>query len=88
MNLSPCCFQCTYKLSFTTCSKKPKQYFNTAVRGVHAYKLNTVGGERVTINEDIGEIHTLALPTYQNIHCIKGLQLKANDMVCYFIFTI
>ena len=42
----------------------PKLYFNTAVRGVHAYKLNTVGGERVTINEDIGEIHTLALPTY------------------------
>ena len=48
----------------------PKLYFNTAVRGLHAYKLNPVGGERVTINEDIGEIHTLALPTYQNIHCI------------------
>ena len=64
MNLSPCCFQCTYKLSFTTCSKMPKLYFNTAVRGLHAYKLNPVGGERVTIKEDIGEIHTLAFLTY------------------------
>ena len=88
MNLSPCCFQCTYKLSFTTCSKMPKLYFNTAVRGLHAYKLNPVGGERVTIKEDIGEIHTLALLTYQNIHFIQGLQFKANDMVFYFIFTI
>ena len=42
----------------------PKLYFNTAVRGVHAYKLNTVGGERVTLNKDIGEIHTIALTTY------------------------
>ena len=58
----------------------PKLYYNTAIRGLHAYKLTPIGGERVSIREDIGKASNrlfIAFFSECNIKSMKYLTKQA-----------